>query len=44
MLNGYVEWLKTQKIGEKEPGSTIRVHENAADYFTDEPTPKTSEA
>jgi hypothetical protein len=44
MLNGYVEWLKTQKIGEKEPGSAIRVRENIADYFIDEPGPEVSES
>jgi four helix bundle protein len=38
MLNGYIEWLKTQKIGEKEPGVTVRVREDSADYLVDDET------
>lgn len=34
MLNGYIEWLKTQKIGEKEPGATLGVREDTAEYLT----------
>jgi len=32
MLNGYIDWLKEKKIGEKEPGANLRVHEDQAEY------------
>ncbi len=35
LLNGYITWLKTQKIGEKEPGANLRVREIPAEYFAD---------
>jgi four helix bundle protein len=34
MLNGYIEWLKIQKIGEKEPGANLSIREPLADYVT----------
>lgn len=33
MLNGYIEWLKEKKIGEKEPGANLHIREDAAGYF-----------
>ena len=33
MLNGYIDWLKAQKIGEKEPGANLRVREIPEEYF-----------
>ena len=38
MLNGYISWLKTQKIGAKEPGANLYVREPQEDYLaqTDE--------
>jgi hypothetical protein len=33
ILNGYITWLKTQKIGEKEPGAHLQTREISADYF-----------
>ncbi len=38
MLNGYIDWLKEKKIGEKEPGANLSVHEDRAEYLvqTDE--------
>ncbi len=32
MLNGYIAWLKTQKIGAKEPGASIYVREASEEY------------
>ncbi len=32
MLNGYVTWLKKQKIGEKEPGANLYVREVPVEY------------
>jgi len=32
MLNGYIEWLKEKKIGEKEPGANLYVREDPAEY------------
>ena len=32
MLNGYITWLKTQKIGAKEPGANLYVHEPQEEY------------
>lgn len=38
MLNGYIAWLKEQKIGAKEPGANLYVRETAEEYIaaTDE--------
>jgi four helix bundle protein len=33
MLNGYIEWLKEKKIGEKEPGANLHIREEPAEYF-----------
>jgi four helix bundle protein len=33
MLNGYIDWLKAQKAGEKEPGANIHVREIQAEYY-----------
>jgi hypothetical protein len=30
--NGYITWLKTQKIGAKEPGANLYVHEPQEEY------------
>ena len=35
LLNGYITWLKTKKIGMKEPGANLAVHELPAEYFVD---------
>jgi len=37
MLNGYIEWLKEKKIGEKEPGANLHIREDAAGYFISPP-------
>jgi four helix bundle protein len=33
MLNGYIDWLKEKKIGEKEPGVNLHIREEQAEYF-----------
>jgi hypothetical protein len=33
MLNGYIEWLKEKKIGDKEPGANPHVREDLAEYL-----------
>lgn len=33
MLNGYIEWLKEKKIGEKEPGANLYVREDHVEYI-----------
>ncbi len=33
MLNGYIEWLKAQKIGEREPGAILHMREDSAEYL-----------
>ncbi len=33
MLNGYIDWLKEKKIGEKEPGANLHIREEQADYI-----------
>jgi hypothetical protein len=33
MLNGYIEWLKEKKIGDKEPGANLHVREDPAEYI-----------
>ena len=35
LLNGYIAWLKTKKIGEKEPGASLAIHELPAEYIVD---------
>ncbi len=37
ILNGYIDWLKTQKIGANEPGAMLSVHEIPAEYLAGEP-------
>jgi four helix bundle protein len=32
MLNGYIDWLKEKKIGEKEPGVNLRIREERVAY------------
>ncbi|MEW6094046.1 MAG: four helix bundle protein [Chloroflexota bacterium] len=34
-LNGYIIWLKNQKIGEREPGANLHLKEISADYYTE---------
>jgi len=34
-LNGYISWLKIQKIGAKEPGANLSVRETSREYFID---------
>jgi four helix bundle protein len=36
LLNGYINWLKTKKIGQNEPGATITIRELPAEYFIEE--------
>jgi hypothetical protein len=35
LLNGYISWLKTKKIGEHEPGANLTIHEIAPEYLVD---------
>jgi four helix bundle protein len=35
LLNGYISWLKTKKIGENEPGAKFVIHELPPEYFVD---------
>ena len=35
LLNGYITWLKTKKIGVNEPGATLAIHELPAEYLVD---------
>ena len=35
LLNGYITWLKTKKIGLNEPGANLAVYELPAEYFVD---------
>lgn len=37
LLNGYITWLKTKKIGLDEPGATLAIHELPAEYIMDSP-------
>ncbi len=32
ILSGYIEWLKEKRIGEKEPGANLSVHEERVEY------------
>ena len=36
LLNGYITWLKSKKIGEKEPGAKLAAHELPAEYLLDD--------
>ena len=36
LLNGYITWLKTKKIGVNEPGATLAIHELPAEYLIDQ--------
>lgn len=36
LLNGYIAWLKTKKIGENEPGAKLAVRELPSEYFVEE--------
>jgi four helix bundle protein len=36
LLNGYITWLKTKKIGENEPGSKLAIHEISPEYLPNE--------
>ncbi len=33
LLNGYIAWLKEQKLGEKEPGANLSLREVRAEYI-----------
>ena len=35
LLNGYISWLKTKKIGENEPGANLTIHEISPEYLVD---------
>ena len=35
-LNGYIAWLKAQKVGENEPGAKLIIHEISPEYFVAE--------
>ena len=35
LLNGYISWLKTKKIGENEPGAKLVIDEVSPEYFVD---------
>jgi four helix bundle protein len=35
LLSGYIIWLKTQKIGSKEPGATLYMKEIPSDYIAE---------
>ncbi len=35
LLNGYIAWLKAQKIGDKEPGAHVYVKEIPVEYLVD---------
>jgi four helix bundle protein len=35
LLSGYVSWLKTKKIGEKEAGANLTVHEISPEYLVE---------
>ncbi len=32
MLNGYIEWLKEKRVGEKEPGANLVIREDRVEY------------
>ncbi|HCK66777.1 MAG TPA: four helix bundle protein [Anaerolineae bacterium] len=33
MLNGYIDWLKEKRVGEKEPGANLYIREENGEYF-----------
>lgn len=35
MLNGYIEWLKEKRVGEKEPGASLHIREEQGEYLVD---------
>lgn len=35
MLNGYIDWLKEKKVGEKEPGANLHIREEQDAYLVD---------
>ena len=35
LLNGYISWLKTKKVGEREPGANVTIHEISPEYLVD---------
>jgi len=36
LLNGYITWLKTKKVGENEPGAKLIIHEPSSEYLVGE--------
>jgi four helix bundle protein len=36
LLNGYISWLKTKKVGGNEPGAKLAVHELPSEYLLDD--------
>ena len=35
LLNGYISWLKAEKIGKNEPGAKLVIQEISPEYFID---------
>jgi 23S rRNA-intervening sequence protein len=35
LLNGYITWLKTKKVGENEPGAKLVIRELPPEYLID---------
>lgn len=33
ILNGYIDWLKEKKVGQKEPGANLYVREENGEYY-----------
>jgi hypothetical protein len=33
LLNGYIDWLKAKKLGEKDPGAQLAVRESPVGYL-----------
>jgi four helix bundle protein len=33
LLNGYISWLKTKKVGENEPGASLTISEMPTEYL-----------
>ncbi|HLO31626.1 MAG TPA: four helix bundle protein [Anaerolineales bacterium] len=33
LLNGYISWLKTKKIGQNEPGAKLTIREASPEYL-----------
>jgi hypothetical protein len=36
LLNGYISWLKTKKIGENEPGAKLVIYEISPEYLVND--------